>query len=182
MNGVLENACVWASGKTSSDSVATEVTEGIYYMGDTDGDIDYDPESSSYSSGAGNRTFNLTGFLGDMGSSSSVTVMCSDVGNLFNIYSAAVGCASKSKRIWNVDPPGFETNEIDPIGTPVWGIELWAMHHYGWLGGDVYDACIRVNKDSPILPSNMPQGIYDGYLLGEGQYYTGWDADTGYVY
>ena len=38
---VLDYSCDWADGKSSSDDVATEVAEGIYYMGDQDGDIDY---------------------------------------------------------------------------------------------------------------------------------------------
>jgi hypothetical protein len=180
---VLDDACNWAKGETSPDSVATKITEGIYYMGDTDGDIDYDwPQGRCiYSSGTGNRTFNLTGFLGDINSSSSVIVNCSDVGNLFNIYSSAVGCSSQSKRIWNWWY-GFETKSIDPIGTPGWATTGWYYHQYGWLSSQVDDACIRVNQGSPILPSNMSQSTYDGYLLAPGEEYTGSDTGTGSVY
>ena len=181
---VLDYSCDWASGQTTNSVIAQKITEGIYdELGDTDGDIDYDwPYGQCmYSSGLTLRTFNLRGFLDDLEDSDSVEVNCSDVGNLFNIFSAALGLASGSKRIMKTDYPyNFLTNEINPIGdsTPYeWVSALWGYHQYGWYDSKVDDACLMVNQGSPILPYNMTQGIYDGYLLYPEEDYN--ESDTG---
>jgi len=106
---VLDYACSWAANQSTEAYVAQKVTEGIYYMEDEDGDIDYDwPLGRNiYSSGTGNRVFDLTSFLRDIQSSGSVIVNCSDVGNLFNIFSAVLGLSSYSKRIIKNVPPYY---------------------------------------------------------------------------
>jgi hypothetical protein len=177
---VLDYACDWASGQTGSSGVATAVTQGIYYIGDTDGDIDYDP-ASHYCDDY--RIFRLTSFLSDIKSSSSVQVNCSDVGNLFNIFSAALGLSSQSKRIMKTNSPYyFLTNSIDPIGSPDWNTTSWWYHQYGWFVSKVDDACLRVNQESPLLPSNMTQGTYNGYLLASGYGYNQTDTGVASVY
>lgn len=177
---VLDYACNWATNQLTATNVAQKVTEGIYYMGDTDGDIDYDWPNGRciYSSGTDNRVFDLTKFLIDINSSNSVIVNCSDVGNLFNIFCASVGLISYSKRIWrSTSPYYFLTNSIDPIGTPRWNTATWGYHQYGWYNSSVDDPCLRVNYNSPILSSNMSQGTYDSYLISSGYGYNG--TDTG---
>jgi hypothetical protein len=175
---VLDYACVWASGQSNNSGTAQKVTEGIYYqLGDLDGDLDYDWPLGRciYSKGSSNRTFELTNFLTALNSSGSVIVNCSDCGNLVNIFTAAVGISTQSKRIGN--PNTFTTKSINPIGSPGWNSTSWGYHQYGWIGNQVCDGCIEVNYGVPILPTNMIQSTYDSYLLAPGQSYT-W-SDTG---
>ena len=154
-------------------SPRTGIRARIYYnLGDQDGDIDYDwPYGRCmYSKGSGNRTFELTNFLSDLKSTSSVLVNCSDCGNLVNIFTAAVGVSSQSKRIGN--PAGFDTKSINPIGTPGWAATSWGYHQYGWISSKVFDGCIEVNHNSPILPTNMSQNIYDNHLTVKSNTYS----------
>lgn len=178
---VLDYSCVWAANQSTASNVAHVITEGIYYMGDTDGDIDYDwpLRRCIYSLGRDNRIFKLSDFLSDINTLDTVTVNCSDVGNLFNIFSAAVGLSSYSKRIWkSTSPYIFLTELVDPIGSPEWATATWGYHQYGWYNSSVDDPCLRVDYDSPILPSNMEQGMYAIYLISPGYSYNGSDIGT----
>ncbi len=170
----------WANGQSTTTGVAQKVTEGVYNLGDTDGDIDYDTPNGipQYSSGSMQRTFNLTGFLYDIKRLNNVKVNCSDTGNLFNIFSSSLGLASKTKRIYG----SFTTKNIDPIGSPNWFAYNWGYHLFGWFNNKVNDSCIRVNQGNPILPSNMSQSTYDNYLLASGSAYSGSNIGVGSVY
>ena len=176
---VLDYACVWASGESSYSSAASKVTEKIYNeLGDTDGDIDYDwPRGRLfYSSGSSYnwRTFDLSDFFHDIDNNSNVLVNCSDIGNLVNIFSAAIGCNSRSKIIYG----GFGTNSIDPIGSPNWNTASWSYHQYGWFNNKVYDACIKIDRyGNPRIAKNMTQSTYDNYLLAPGENYS--NSNTG---
>ena len=159
---VLDLACVWASGQTTAVNAAQKVTEGIYNMGDTDGDIDYD-EFPNYTSISNARLFNLTGFLYSIENRSSVQVNCDDVANFFNICTLALGLDSESKRILKQIQPAFITNQIDPIGLgDILYTRTWSKHHYGWFDGMVFDPCLKIGTSLPI---NMAQGTYESALI-----------------
>lgn len=163
--GVLDKACYWAAGETSSNGVASDVTYGVYnYLADQDGDLDY-VTVTSYSSGF--QTFYLTSFLDSLSISSNVCVNCTDVANIFCIFSSALGCSSTTKRIYTSAQDTLYTESIDPIGNAnSWAATIWSYHQIGWLDNLVDDACIRVNQGSPILPSNMIfTPTYMNYLL-----------------
>jgi hypothetical protein len=164
---VLNYACSWAVGQVTDTCAVQKITEGIYYMADLDGDIDYDwPTGANYySSGVDKRTFDLNNFISNIKLSNNVKVNCSDVANLFNIFVNSLGLNGYTKRIIKISPNKFTTNEIDPIGSPGWNTAYWSYHQFGWFSESVNDACIRVNYSSPFLPTNMDQSTYDYYLL-----------------
>jgi hypothetical protein len=165
---VLDYSCDWASGETTNSGAADEITEGIYDdLGDTDGDIDYDPDSDYMT---GYFTFDLTSFLSDLGSSSSVTVNCDDTGNLFAIFATALGLSAQSRV--RTTPVAITTNSIDCIGSPGWTTyDNWYHHHFGWFNSLVYEPCLRVNQGSPILPKGMNQTTNEEtYLIDEGSF------------
>lgn len=178
---VLDKACDWSLTQSTQVGVAQKITEGIYYLSDLDGDIDYDYTETKchYSDGSDHRLFYLKEFLTDIKIKSSVLVNCSDVANLFNIFSSAIGIATNTKRIiMNDSPYSFITNSIDPIGsTKGWTTDSWYYHQFGWYNETVNDPCLQVNYSNPNIPSNMPQGTYDGYLLSTGSTYN--YSDTG---
>jgi hypothetical protein len=166
---VLDYACVWADGEQSESGSAQKITEGIYSIEDLNGDIDYDwPYGACmYSTGPYNRYFALKSFLSDIASSTSVKVNCSDAGNLFSIFASVIGLAAYNKVIWrSTSPYYFDVNKIDPIGSPGWKTTQWGYHQFGWYNNYVDDACLRVNNNNPIIPSNMNQSTYDNYLIG----------------
>ena len=157
---VLDYACSWASGQTSSTIIVQNITEGIYYMEDTDGDIDY-TYSSNYCSDY-DELF-LDNFLSDVNSKNNVYVNCTDCGNLVNIFTAAIGYPAHNKRIWL----GIFTNEIDPIGSSFgWGTVSWSYHQYGWINDLVDDASLRLDRyGNPRVPTNMSQGTFNTLLI-----------------
>ena len=185
---VLDYACDWANGQTTAINIAQKVTEGIYNnIGDTDGDIDYDwPYGRSFfSEGTDKRTFNLENFFWWLEHDNDVLVNCSDVANLFNVCSAALGLNSYSKRIENYSTP-FYTNPINSIGSPLngssdWDIIEWGYHHFGLYNNKVNDPCLKVNSSNPILPSNMEQTLYNNYLINPNYSYNDSSIAVGVV-
>lgn len=174
---ILDLSCVWANAQTDSVNTAQKVAEGIYNMGDTDGDIDYDfPDGAPfYSSGDNYRKFKLADFLYSLSTISTVKVNCSDIANFFNICSTAVGINSQTKKIINTSST-FLTNLIDPIGSPGWDSTRWHYHHIGWYNNKVYDPCLKVNFAAPTIPANISQGGYDSLLIQQGYGYNSSDV------
>ena len=92
---ILEYACDWASGATTDTSGARLITEGIYNdLGDTDYDIDY-REFSNYNQYY--FTFKLSDFLDSLDAISGVRVNCNDTGNLFNVFTNAIGISAEGR-------------------------------------------------------------------------------------
>lgn len=160
---VLDKACTWANGQTSYENVAQKVTEGIYYMGDLDGDIDY-VTASYYTQDY--YKFNLRNFLSSINTTNTVVLNCTDCANLFNIFSASLGCQSQSKMISR----GMNTNSIDPIGSTYgWVSVYWEYHQFGLFNNMVFDPCIRfVSNGNQIVPTNMSLNSYYTSLLTNG--------------
>lgn len=173
---VLDYSCVWASGASVDSVVAKVVADSIYNgLGDTDGDIDYDyPQGRPFFSEGDDwdyREFYLTAFLNDIKNEPDVLINCSDAGNLMNIFSAALGCASESKIIYK-NSGSFDTKDIDPIGsTASWVTTSWGYHQFGWFDDKVFDACIKIDRyGTQRVATNMSQSTYDGYLLQQSNY------------
>lgn len=157
---VLDYACVWAANQSTAANVAQKVTEGIYYMEDEDGDIDYD-YASQYC--VDYDKLRLSDFLNHVKSRSNVKVNCTDCANLVNVFTAAVGCQSHNKRIWS----GINTKEIDPIGSSFsWDTFYWTYHQYGWINDLVNDASLRLDRYGiPRVPTNMIEYYYNSLLI-----------------
>jgi hypothetical protein len=56
------------------------------------------------------------------------------------------------------DPDSFQTQEIDPIGTPYgwtvdWDNVTWNFHQFGEYS-NVFDPCLRLKQSSPRVPQN----------------------------
>ena len=158
---VLDYACRWAEGATSSDMVAALVTQHIYELGPRI--ITYDCPgggSSHYSWGA----FDCTAFLYRLhgGIGNGLYVNCSDCATFVSTFANALGCDLwQSKMGW-----GFALNELLAIGSRVWqtacGWPSFNYHEVAWeaaatVTDDVYDACLRVDGDSdPTNPPHVP--------------------------
>lgn len=73
----------------------------------------------------------------------------------------SLGLNGQIRRILGV----FNTQYIDPIGTPIqyygeppwpsngWGATTWNYHQVGWYN-NVFDPCIQLNQNSPRVPQN----------------------------
>lgn len=158
---VLDYACDWASNKSSQYDVVKYITEGIFYMQDTDGDIDYNPTISDFSPDF--DEFYLTEFFDSLRTSSNVHVNCTDCANLVCIYTSSVGILSGTKRIY-LD---VYTTNINPIGDSYdWTTSIWTYHQYGWLSNTVNDASLMLyNSGNPIVPTNMSQPNYNTQFI-----------------
>lgn len=159
---VLDYACDWASGKTSSSSAITEVVKGIYgdfgFVYDTyDGSPRYTGDKS--------QSFNLTSLLSDV-PGSNIVVNCYDCGKAVKIFANAIGCGASYKYS---SPFGY-VNCIKPIGrgwannpfysnpayssSPIVGEDLgsptrsgFGNHAFGTIGSTIYDTCLKVDTD-----------------------------------
>lgn len=140
---VLDKACVWASGKSTSSSALEALTTKLYY----DSGLDYDGTQShyGYKSNPPRMVFDLTDFLSDWD-----VADCQDGAMYLSLLSSGIGASlTQTRRIQG----GFYTKQIDPIGTPGWTTTLWNFHHIGWLS-NVYDASIKLKPSNPRIPIN----------------------------
>jgi len=176
---VIDRSCSWAQGKSDIIEARTAITAGLNAIGDQDGDVDYDPSNAYTSNGFAAWQFNLTGFLNDLATKTSVEINCADCANALQVFQNALGLNLQYRIL---DMGGY-TNYIDPIGNgnpanstdPVenWGKTWWLWHCVGWLSGDiVYDACLHLDGDgqpgsltcSRLLPANLAFTVYRAAL------------------
>jgi len=170
---VLDFACAWAQGATTSEDAACRVTGQIYNLGpDT---ITYDCPgggSSHYSWGK----FACTKFIERLrgGTGNGIYVNCSDCATFVSEFANILGCDLwQSKMGW-----GFSLRPLLGIGSSVcetacgWG--GFSYHEVAWTGAcdaadRVYDACLlldcAVTPASPVLACNMRFGN-----CGDGDY------------
>lgn len=161
---VLDYACVWASGQTSSSTVAEKVVQGLYNNSGFKYDV-VDGGPSRYS-GKYSTSFDLRSMLSEIGGN-NIIVNCYDMGKSTMIFVNALGCNSNYAVI---DYFGF-VNCIKPIGrdwanNPLYnygypyspypivdedvstGRSYFQNHAFCLLGSDVYDACLKADTDS----------------------------------
>lgn len=167
---VLDYACRWAEGATSTDMAAALVTQSVYALGPSI--VTYDCPgggSSHYSWG----NFDCTAFVDRLrgGIGNGVYVNCSDCATIVSTFANALGCNLwQSKMGWS-----FALNELLAIGGSVWqtacGWGAFSYHEVAWeaactASDDVYDACLQVDGDSdptsaphvPLLPQDLRFG------------------------
>jgi len=145
------DATTWAENETTAVAAATEITHGIYFQ-----------SYKGYSEGSGlsgNTEFNLWGFY------NADTGDCRDFANFFQVLCDSIGIEGKSKAIGGT----FTTKEILLIGLGPsdWEEKDFANHGIGWYN-NVYDAMLKLNKDSPLIATNLTLATYKGYLYKSG--------------
>ena len=112
---VLDYACRWAEGATSTDMAAAMITQNVYALGPSI--VTYDCPgggSSHYSLG----NFDCTAFIERLrgGIGNGIYVNCSDCATIVSTFANAVGCDLWQSRMgW-----GFALNELLAIGSSTW--------------------------------------------------------------
>ena len=147
---VLDDACVWADGETTSSGALDELATDLY----TNSGLEYNGYQSHYEyrSPPARLVFNLTDFLGDWEYAD-----CQDAAFYLSILSSSIGCSlTQTKRIHGDDgvgESGMTTKKILPIGKSTWAVSEWNFHHIAWLS-NVYDACVKVDSTDARIPIN----------------------------
>ncbi len=167
---VLDYACRWAHGATSTDMAAALVTQNVYALGPSV--ITYDCPGGGFSHYS-LTNFDCTAFLERLrgGIGNGIYVNCSDCASIVATFANAIGCNLWQSRMgW-----GFGLNAMLGIGSSVWqpacGWTSFTYHEVAWEGNctaidDVYDACLRVDGDAdpvtaphvPLLPQDLRFG------------------------
>jgi hypothetical protein len=154
---VLDYACSFASGQSTTSGVVSKIAEGIYSsLCDQNGGIDYVPLQHF---SPANNSFSLSSFLSALSTSSNVEVNCTDVAQIFCIFCASLGILSYDKEIDKAQgEESLDTHSIDPIGSPGSAVQHWSYHQIGWYNSLVDDACIKINS---VVPRNQ---IFSNYI------------------
>ncbi len=150
VDGVLEKACSWANNESVEADIVAELTDGAFY---STGKTYFGGNSHSPGS-----TFYLTSFLSENWAD------CRDMSAYLHVLCRAVGVApTQMLRIQGL----FDTKPILPIGNTSWGSTSWNFHRVGYYLNKVYDACLKLNQSSPVIPKSMnvngnyKSGLYD---------------------
>jgi hypothetical protein len=167
---VLDYACRWAEGATSTDMAAALVTQSVYDLGPSIVTYDCPGGGSSHYSWP---NFDCTAFVDRLrgGIGNGVYVNCSDCATIVSTFANTLGCDLWQSRMgW-----GFSLNELLAIGSNTWqtacGWSGFSYHEVAWesactANDDVYDACLQVDGDndptsaprSPLLPQDLRFG------------------------
>lgn len=167
---VLDYACVWASGQTSSNAIAAKVVQGLYNNSGFKYDV-IDGGPSRYS-GKYTTSFNLTTMLSEIGGN-DIIVNCYDMGKSVSIFVNALGCNANYAlceffgyvncikpigRGWTNNPLynyGYPYSSDTIVGEDVTtGRSYFQNHAFCLLDSVLYDACLKVDTDSnPDAPT-----------------------------
>ncbi len=182
---VLDHACRWAEGSTTSEAAATRVTQAVFDLG---------PDLFEYgcpilaATQYSSPVFDCTAFLDRLrgGLGNGRFLNCTDCATIVSTFANALGCDLWQSTMWTLGPTGvldpFTVNEIVAIGSADWrtpcGWIGFNYHEVAWTGAcgaddAVYDACLLIDGDPdptadphvPLLPADLRFG-----LPGEGGY------------
>jgi len=150
---VLDYACDWASGQASEYYIISQITEKAY------------ENIGKQYSGAGTHAvvpnFNLTAFFSDNWAD------CRDMSAIVQVFSNALGVQNIQVRRINGQ---FVYKPILPVGIISWKYGKWNFHQIGYYN-NVFDACLKLNLDSPRIPIDEPiNGIYKTDLFDSGSW------------
>lgn len=194
---VLEYACTWSHGETEILAAATGIRSGLHYIGDRDGDVDYDPDNFYLGEPVDRKqVLLLSNFFRDLELRSQVMINCFDSAHLLATFCRAVGLNMERRFIGYHEPPEgcymFRTNYIDPIGNGSflaemppedWGTTTWTGHVINHFNDGLYDACLNLDGLDPVIelpcsilvPVNMDWETYKMKLVNpepaEGPYF-----------
>jgi hypothetical protein len=151
---VLDYACRWAEGATSTDMAAALVTQSVYNLGPSVVTYDCPGGGSSHYSWL---NFDCTAFIDRLhgGIGNGVYVNCSDCAAIVSTFANALGSDLWQSRMgW-----GFDLNQLLAIGSSTWqtacGWSGFSYHEVAWEGTcTANDSAPRV----PLLPQDLPFG------------------------
>lgn len=165
---VLDYACSWAHGTSTTDAAAGLVTEHVYGLGPAVVTYDCPGGGGSHYTVAGN--FNCTAFLDRLhgGAGNGIYVNCTDCATFVATFSNILGADLWESRMGN----SFGLNPMLGIGSNVWqpccGWASFNYHEVAWKSGctendNIFDACLQVNNGPDpanppyvaLLPKNM---------------------------
>ncbi len=146
---VLNYACDWADGKSSSSTALEALTKGLYYnSGLVYGSTHYKKDNEN------NQTkwiFHLTDFLDDWNYAD-----CQDCSMFLSILSSSIGASlTKTRSIYPKNADYFNAKKVLKIGEASWKIpEYWAFHQVACNddGTVIYDPTLKLKEASPYLP------------------------------
>ena len=166
---VLDVACVWAKGATTTDSVNELITKAVFNLGATT------PPLIKYNTSTGTsafcvRNFNCTAFLErlDGQGNRGAGVNGSDCATIVSSFSNILGSDLWQSRMAH----NFALRRVRVIGTPNFAVPFngsFSYHEVAWKGEcttdcNVYDACLELNSNRvagapvPLLAVNIPFG------------------------
>jgi hypothetical protein len=154
---VLQRSCLWAFGETTVAGAAGKIAQHIF--NDIGGLYVY---GSQYT-GPTIQDFNLTGFLANVPSIG--TVNCYDMGKSLVIFADSIGAG----LVYAYSSPFGSLYCEHAIGRPWKCNEGFSNHGFGYLSGNVFDACLTVDTDSdpasgpPYLETWMLNEIWASY-------------------
>jgi len=183
-SSVLDYACNWASGQTSSSSSSQKIVEGLY--NNTDFLYDTYDGSPRYTYNGTTSSFNLTSMLSEIGGT-NIVIDCYDMGKALKIFGNALGCGliyvfsypfgylnciKAIGRGWSNNPfysnPSYSSYQIvgedDDYND---GRSSFGNHAFCRISTTYYDACLKVDTDAN--PDAVPHTESWAY---------GWDWST----
>jgi len=146
---VLDYACDWASGQSSTSSALVELTEELYSCG-----VKYDG-GTHYTVGS-YTNLNLTLLLSHLSNPSIREMDCRDFSNFLQVLLNSLGGNCMYNRIDRTTSPYyFIYNYLWPAG---WGSKAypggWNYHQVGWYTSKVADASTKIDNDAD--PASSP--------------------------
>lgn len=135
---VLDLACNWAYGETDENGALSDLTYWSYIEFGKDHVYNGNNTHCSY------PTFYLTNFFNDNWAD------CKDMSAVVHIFTRAIGGTSTNvRKIWGE----FIYKPILPIGKTAWDTTggVW-NHHQVAYKSNVYDACIKLDRQNPRIP------------------------------
>ena len=135
---VLDYACDWGSGATDEGSAVVSVTTNAYNK------FPKEYDGSKYHTWAGHCK--LTELLADDWAD------CKDMSAVVQLFTQILGGTTvQVRRVLDIDTkPILGIDNIGAAGT--WTNYNWSHHQFGWYGGEVYDACLKLNQAAPYIP------------------------------
>ena len=170
---VLDSACAWAKNCTTASAADSCIADSLYWSKDTSSgrrELFYffdvgEPTRHFYSAideGANVDSFALQRYISDITNQNNNDenyVDCLDMANIMQLYCSSIGCSINRWTIIKSSSGNFFTNYINPIGWTLWDDFEWTCH-FVTETTNVYDASLRLNQSSPILPKNYDWNDY----------------------
>lgn len=163
---MLDDSCSFAANQSTEDTVAKEITRGVYFSKR----IAYPlSTASSWVDPSVATTFRLTDFLNTSGYQPG---NCVDVSDYLCICANSQGLTFAASQYGNVDGKNVQTQLIsDPVcliggdpnslsrpdGSAQWAVSSWAWHQVCLRSNSVYDSCAAHKFDiSGAFYGNSP--------------------------